>query len=413
MQKRITSLVLVLAIVLVSSISLGLSVSGSTLYGDVNQDSSIDMKDVLALRLFLAKGTSAGFDVEAADCQYDKSVDMKDVLLLRKYLADNTIKLGPGTNPSDNPSSGETTTTSAVPTERTSKSRIPTEPSHHDPVDFSDQPQIDVIQGRNVTFGTWWWKIGDGIKVETRETILDFLKYNGITEIWYYCYDRMRTPNTRQETHEFVVSAMSRGMRVAELYDDPNSQQADNTFFTDNVVANFLEYKKEYPNDALYGIHCDVEHKVNSTNAQNYFDNFILPEVDAARAQGICVELDLSANYNAQTVKLDGKSYNFYEACAMHCDTMCIMSYRTTVAKINECVSRSGPYAKKVGTKIIFSIEMGVSGEGPGVDFSTRSKQYAYSIFQEFATKINVSDYPAGIGFAIHSVDAWYNLRNI
>lgn len=59
------------------------------LLGDVYVDGVLDMKDVLALRQFIA-----GFDVtnlnenpEAFDCRADLSIDLKDVLVLRRILA--------------------------------------------------------------------------------------------------------------------------------------------------------------------------------------------------------------------------------------------------------------------------------------------------------------------------------------
>lgn len=408
MQKKLASLFMVLVLVICTSMSLGIGVSGNDiLYGDANDDTAIDMKDVLAIRKYVANLVIASFNADAADCNGDTTVDMKDILLLRQYVAGFPVILGPGGSSS---STDETTT--AAP--RTSKSRIPTEPSAHETVDFSDQPAIDMIRGdENVTFGVWWWKIADGVNVETRETYLDFLDYNGITEIYYYCYDRMRTPNNRQETHEFVVSAMKHNMRVSVLYDDPNSQLEENTYFTDTVVANYLEYKKEYPNDWMYGIHCDVEHKVNQSNAQTYVKNFLIPEVAAARAQGIYVELDLKASYTNTngTVTIGKESMNFYEACARNCDAMIIMSYRTTVTAIMSSVNLTAPYAKKVGTKIVYSIELDDSGEGSGVDFSRKSKKYAYAIFEQFRDQMDAKDYPAGLGFAIHNARAWFELR--
>lgn len=56
--------------------------------GDVNNDSVIDMKDVLAVRKFIASldpGTQFNFDL--ADANMDHEVDMKDVLLIRKTIA--------------------------------------------------------------------------------------------------------------------------------------------------------------------------------------------------------------------------------------------------------------------------------------------------------------------------------------
>ena len=54
--------------------------------GDANGDLSVDMKDVLLLRQFIA-GLNVSVLPEAVDVNGDQSVDMKDVLALRKLIA--------------------------------------------------------------------------------------------------------------------------------------------------------------------------------------------------------------------------------------------------------------------------------------------------------------------------------------
>ncbi|MBP5304130.1 MAG: hypothetical protein J6Z00_04520 [Clostridia bacterium] len=62
-------------------------VSGSTgLLGDVNDDGDIDMKDVLALRRFVA-GQSVTIIENRADVNSDGEIDMKDILKLRRIVA--------------------------------------------------------------------------------------------------------------------------------------------------------------------------------------------------------------------------------------------------------------------------------------------------------------------------------------
>ncbi len=63
------------------------------LYGDVNGDGSIDLKDVLALRKCVA-GFDAPFIFENADVTVDKQVDLKDCLIIRRYLAGMQDRLG-------------------------------------------------------------------------------------------------------------------------------------------------------------------------------------------------------------------------------------------------------------------------------------------------------------------------------
>lgn len=77
------------------------------IYGDTNGDGSIDMKDVVLLRKYMANydyDTESSSEVvePGADANGDGSIDMKDVVLLRKYLANydydtgsSSVVLGP------------------------------------------------------------------------------------------------------------------------------------------------------------------------------------------------------------------------------------------------------------------------------------------------------------------------------
>jgi len=59
---------------------------GTAVLGDANGDGTVTMKDVLALRKYLA-GHSGTFVAANADVNGDGELNMKDVLMLRKYLA--------------------------------------------------------------------------------------------------------------------------------------------------------------------------------------------------------------------------------------------------------------------------------------------------------------------------------------
>lgn len=70
------------------------------MYGDVNSDQVVDMKDVLMLRKILANYEDVDmtvYNAKAADAATDGKVDMKDVLAIRKYIAKQIDFLGPGT----------------------------------------------------------------------------------------------------------------------------------------------------------------------------------------------------------------------------------------------------------------------------------------------------------------------------
>ena len=55
--------------------------------GDANGDGDVNLKDVVAIRRYLAGGWEQTFFESAADVNKDKSIDLKDVVMLRRYLA--------------------------------------------------------------------------------------------------------------------------------------------------------------------------------------------------------------------------------------------------------------------------------------------------------------------------------------
>ena len=55
--------------------------------GDINEDGSINLKDVVLLRRYIAGGWNVTLDETTADINKDGSVNLKDVVLLRRYIA--------------------------------------------------------------------------------------------------------------------------------------------------------------------------------------------------------------------------------------------------------------------------------------------------------------------------------------
>lgn len=55
--------------------------------GDVNEDGSIDLKDVTVLRRYLAGGWNVTVNEANSDVNKDGSIDLKDVTIIRRYLA--------------------------------------------------------------------------------------------------------------------------------------------------------------------------------------------------------------------------------------------------------------------------------------------------------------------------------------
>ncbi len=91
MKKRILSLFLVVCLI-ISALPSGVFAS-EILYGDVNSDGEINMRDVLALKRFIA-GSGNSIDEIAADVTCDSLIDEADVALLKKQIAGWDVLLG-------------------------------------------------------------------------------------------------------------------------------------------------------------------------------------------------------------------------------------------------------------------------------------------------------------------------------
>ncbi len=95
MLKRILCGLLTVAMVLTLLPANVLANPDAKHYGDANNDGSIDLNDVLALRKYLAEEVPQGFRAENADVNVDSGVDLSDLLILKKYLAEWDVRLGP------------------------------------------------------------------------------------------------------------------------------------------------------------------------------------------------------------------------------------------------------------------------------------------------------------------------------
>ena len=117
-------------------------------YGDANADGAIDMKDVLAIRKYLAQ-MNVTIDTANADANADGSIDMKDVLLIRKYL------VGLAELPTA-PTEESRETTTKEPTTTTRYKRPTTEVSVTDDPAHPDQITLSFYDAEAKSYGVTW-----------------------------------------------------------------------------------------------------------------------------------------------------------------------------------------------------------------------------------------------------------------
>ena len=431
MTKRCIAVLLCLVLVCCSVPTALAAAEIAPSTGDVNADGTVNMKDVLGLRRFLA-----GLDTGVAgngDVNGDGDVNMKDVLMLRRYLAGleatlpaatETLSTSAGTLPT-----GETTAgTSASVTEKPSRTTKPkTTWATKYPIDHN-APRINFIDNTAATLGVWWWHADDTYNEALCARYLTLLEENQVTEIYFYCAHLLTSEQNRAKVHTFVQEAMKRGMRVAVLFDNQNVVKAGDTSFT-NAVSRVLTYKEEYPQDDVYGLHCDIEpqapDRVNgdtwSAWTQGYVTNFI-PQIAAARKQGVWVELDIGCGWwvngfdrayeGSEMHEYDGTTMDLFDVIANNVDCMCMMTYRDTAPAILDMADAGRRAADKAGCKIVYGVETGDDGEGAHVDFYADSKEIMYTELSKLCLKLESEPPVGGYGFAIHYMRMWDALRD-
>lgn len=95
MLRKIISCILAVTLALSALPMTAFARTVNQLYGDVNQDGEIDLKDVLALKRSLAEQDVPEFNSVNADVNVDEVIDMNDLLILKKHLAEWDVLMGP------------------------------------------------------------------------------------------------------------------------------------------------------------------------------------------------------------------------------------------------------------------------------------------------------------------------------
>lgn len=267
--------------------------------------------------------------------------------------------------------------------------------------------------------GNWWWWPEDGYDATVCDQYLEVMHNAAVTEIYFYgCSELMAGGSKWDKLHAFVQKAMSHNMRVAFLYDDwPDFDTDGGTAFLNKMVPQFLAYKARYPQDAVYGIHFDIELNksggYNATSLQHYCDAFI-DKIQSARAQGIHCEVDVGCGWGNQggaSCVYKGVT-GIYNIIARYTDTVAMMSYRDTAQEIVNFANQSGALDACIanGVEFLLGVETDDAGEGDKVDFCAEDKPYLFGEIDKVFDLIAARNVTAPYGMAIHQSRSFMNL---
>lgn len=261
--------------------------------------------------------------------------------------------------------------------------------------------------------GNWWWHSSDGYEEPTCTQYLDELQKACVSEIYFYGYSSLKAEE-REQLHTFVRKAMAHGMRVAIMYDDwPDFSQDGGDYFVNKLIPSFLEYRKAYPDDAVYGFHFDIEPGSYSQSVLQSYCDLFLEKVQLARAEGIHCEVDVPCGWNSQ----GGKNVEFrgtkgiYNIVSLYTDTVAFMSYRDVAQKIVDFANLAAlPAAVENGCDFLVGVETADSGEGDAVDFHAEDKPYLFGEMDKVFDLLDGMNLDVGYGMAIHQTRAFYAL---
>ena len=258
--------------------------------------------------------------------------------------------------------------------------------------------------------GSWWWWPEDGFNATECDKYLSLYQESGINEIYFYGYSYLTSDSRRAQIHEFVQKAMEHGCRVSILYDGwADLKDGDTSYLTDTVKNGFLAYKKEYPKDAVYGLHFDMEPSRGYVD-QTFVDYFIAP-LQELRDADIWCEVDVNVNWEKRggANLTYGDVTGLFNILAKYTDTMSLMSYRTKATNVVSCGEECLDAAIKYGCPITFGLETDNSGED-GVDFHTSNKTKLFEVIDEVFEILDGKDLSIPYGMAIHQNRSFYKL---
>ena len=370
-------------------------------YGDVNDDTEIDMKDVLNLRKYIMD-TNEPINAQAADVNVDQFVDMKDVLMLRKYIAHIIDTLGTGeitSEVSSQPTISTTSTTKATTTTT-------------QPVVSGNYFQYTTSQ-QNGSLGVWWWNCNTAKTASSYTSKLQFLQNNHVTEI-YLCV----IPNnmTNEQIANFIRAAASYGMRVAWLGGDVSYILPGDTGYWSLYNA-FDTYQKQAASDAkFYGIHLDVEPHQNTSLADQtkwqYYIDYAQSACDRAHNDGYVIEWDIPFWLETKTVSFNNQSnVNLAKAIMSISDAVTLMSYRDTAEAVLLVGAEEIALENNTHCKVILGVETNQSYEGDFITFYEEGKATLYSELTTVFQNLSGRGLSYGYGGAIHYIDSWMSLK--
>lgn len=256
---------------------------------------------------------------------------------------------------------------------------------------------------------TWLWSTSMIVNNEART--LEFLENKKINKV-YLQIDCNISSSVYQD---FIEKSLIKGIKVYALDGSPIWVSSEGYQKQDQLMAWLGSYQqKSATHQQFAGIHLDVEPYLNSgweTNREQtikLYQDLLIRAKEHATHLGLPLEVDMPFWF-------DGISYsNQYgdgilaEWVIDQVESVTIMAYRDTAAKIVEKVESEIAYAEKVNRSIVVGVETDASNEGQKITFYEEGEEYMNE--QLALVQNSLRDRTAFNGIAIHHVDSWMSM---
>ena len=258
--------------------------------------------------------------------------------------------------------------------------------------------------------GVWWWSVS-----EPDEIYLEFLRKNGVNEIYY------ADSSFDSTVDNFINKANSLGIKVFFLCEE--YQWIDDISSFNELLNEYTEYQNSYENK-FSGVHIDVEpHQHPDWNDNNdvrielieRYLNYVKLITTDAENDNISFDFDIPFWYDDYFVEFNGENKEAYKFVIDMADRVFVMSYRDSAERIYSSAENELEYASQKNKKLFLCVETSdQSAESENISFFEEGKNFMNGeletlkqiILDEYGEKFN------GFGFSIHHMKSWYELKD-
>ncbi|MBB3046758.1 hypothetical protein FHR99_000994 [Litorivivens lipolytica] len=263
------------------------------------------------------------------------------------------------------------------------------------------------------TRALWVWKADTVLNPRKRQELFTFAANRELNTL----YIDARTPvlHNQPALAEFIRLAQDRGLAVELLFGKPEWALYGNHHEVLTLVDQAIEFTRRYPEARPTAVHLDIEaHLIHQwQNDRNSVANQLInlyEEVDRRLAAvSLPLMVDMPVWYDIYTLPRYGQSRAMHEWIIDATDSVALMDYRDTEARILNDADTELRYANATGKAMVVGVET-MCIEPQQITFCEEGDRFMQSVLRSVNTKLR-GQYSAYRGIAIHHYEDYVRLK--